>query len=570
MIRPVVRWVGLGVVAVIALVAARMISPGRKELELDVFVLVLGGLGLLVLAAELGRLAPSAEKSLVEQALEPEPPEERPIAGLLRLERELSMASARQFDLHYRLRPVLRDVAVARLEQRGNRPRLRPPGRPGAPRRRALRADRARPRTAEEPAGPRPRGRRARPNHQPSGASLDVDDDFRAERAGREHPRRGRAGRRREARSAGARPARDPRRRSRFARGLPRPREDADREVVRARHGNDVLARAVHARPDARGRDRVVDLQPAALRFRVPAGPDLRQHPAQRRDQPCAAEDPGRAARGDAGAAGDDRGRHPEARAAVHRARDPEPDRVRGHISAARGAARPLHAPDRRWLPVARARVGDARAADRAGRGRGRALPGGQPGERARDAARNRAGARRRVARLLHRRPDRGDADRPRGAGRCEPARVARAAQAVALPRRTGRARLRDARRRQGGCGARARAPALAAGRSSGSSAAARTTSSATCSTACRRRRSSRRKRAPARNDGRRDRQAPRLRLPRRPGTARRARARPARARRAGGAVRALRRPRARTDASRRGQGALGARPRAPAGGADT
>ncbi len=119
MIRPVVRWVGLGVVAVIALVAARMISPGRKELELDVFVLVLGGLGLLVLAAELGRLAPTAEKSLVEQALEPEPPEERPIAGLLRLERELSMASARQFDLHYRLRPVLRDVAVARLEQRG-------------------------------------------------------------------------------------------------------------------------------------------------------------------------------------------------------------------------------------------------------------------------------------------------------------------------------------------------------------------------------------------------------------------------------------------------------------------
>jgi hypothetical protein len=118
-IRPVSRWVGLGVVAVIALVAARMISPGRKDLELDVFVLVLGVLGLLVLAAELGRLVPSAEGSLVEDALEPDPVEERPIAGLLRLERELSMASARQFDLHYRLRPLLRDVAAARLEQRG-------------------------------------------------------------------------------------------------------------------------------------------------------------------------------------------------------------------------------------------------------------------------------------------------------------------------------------------------------------------------------------------------------------------------------------------------------------------
>ncbi len=119
MIRAALRWVGLAVPLVIALVAARMISPGRKDLELDVFVLVLGGLGLVVLAAELRRLAPTTERSLVEEALEPEPAEERPIADLLRLERALSMASARQFDLHYRLRPILRDVAAARLEQRG-------------------------------------------------------------------------------------------------------------------------------------------------------------------------------------------------------------------------------------------------------------------------------------------------------------------------------------------------------------------------------------------------------------------------------------------------------------------
>jgi hypothetical protein len=117
--RPAVRWVGLAVPLVIALVAAHMISPGRRSLELDIFVLALGVLGLLVLAAELHRLAPSAEGSLVEEALEPEPVEERPIADLHRLERELSMASAREFDLHYRLRPVLRDVAAARLEQRG-------------------------------------------------------------------------------------------------------------------------------------------------------------------------------------------------------------------------------------------------------------------------------------------------------------------------------------------------------------------------------------------------------------------------------------------------------------------
>ena len=119
MIWALLRWVGFAAVAVVALVVAHMLAPGRKELELDIFVLVLGGLGLMVLASELRRLAPPAEGSLVEEALQPEPVEERPIADLLRLERELSMAAARQFDLHYRLRPILRDIASARLEQRG-------------------------------------------------------------------------------------------------------------------------------------------------------------------------------------------------------------------------------------------------------------------------------------------------------------------------------------------------------------------------------------------------------------------------------------------------------------------
>ncbi|TML14693.1 MAG: hypothetical protein E6G31_04730 [Actinobacteria bacterium] len=87
MIWALMRWVGFAAVAVVALVVAHMLAPGRKELELDVFVLVLGGLGLMVLASELRRLAPPAEGSLV--------------------------------DLHYRLRPILRDIASARLDQRG-------------------------------------------------------------------------------------------------------------------------------------------------------------------------------------------------------------------------------------------------------------------------------------------------------------------------------------------------------------------------------------------------------------------------------------------------------------------
>ena len=95
--------------------------------------------------------------------------------------------------------------------------------------------------------------------------------------------------------------------------------------------------------------------------FEFRPGPDLHEPAARRRDQPRAAEDPGGAARGDAGAAGDDRGHDAPARAAVPRPRDPEPDRVRGHLSAARGAARPLPAADGVRLPEPRRRVGGAR-----------------------------------------------------------------------------------------------------------------------------------------------------------------------------------------------------------------
>jgi len=118
-IHAVLRWVGFALLATIALVAARMIWPGRQELELDLFVLALGTLGLIVLASEVRRIAPPAEESMLEAALEPEPPEVQPIAELNRLDRELTMGSTRAFDLHYRLRPVLREIATARLERRG-------------------------------------------------------------------------------------------------------------------------------------------------------------------------------------------------------------------------------------------------------------------------------------------------------------------------------------------------------------------------------------------------------------------------------------------------------------------
>ena len=118
----------------------------------------------------------------------------------------------------------------------------------------------------------------------------------RARRARRPHPGRGRARGGRQAARARAGPARAAGRRPRAHRGQPWRGQDADGAVVRGGHQPALRARAVHARPDAVGRDRLDDLRPAQRRAALPARPDLHPHPARRRDQPRAAEDAGGAA----------------------------------------------------------------------------------------------------------------------------------------------------------------------------------------------------------------------------------------------------------------------------------
>ena len=115
--------------------------------------------------------------------------------------------------------------------------------------------------------------------------------------------------------------------------------------------GGVVQAPAVHARPRAGGPRRHAHLPAGHRRLRHRARPGVLQLPARRRDQPRARQGAVGAARGDAGAPGHDRPRHAPRAAAVPRAGDAEPDRVRGHLPAARGAGRPLHVQARRRLP---------------------------------------------------------------------------------------------------------------------------------------------------------------------------------------------------------------------------
>ena len=107
--------------ATIGLFIARMLLPGRQELVLDVYVLTLGGVALAVLSSALGVVAPREDESLLEEAMEPEKHEPARIAEFDRLEREVALAASRDFDLHFRLRPVLREIAESRLERRGVR-----------------------------------------------------------------------------------------------------------------------------------------------------------------------------------------------------------------------------------------------------------------------------------------------------------------------------------------------------------------------------------------------------------------------------------------------------------------
>jgi hypothetical protein len=59
--------------------------------------------------------------SKLEEALDPDEPDPVKIQELERLGREVGLAGNRAFDLHYRLRPVLVEIAEARLERRGVR-----------------------------------------------------------------------------------------------------------------------------------------------------------------------------------------------------------------------------------------------------------------------------------------------------------------------------------------------------------------------------------------------------------------------------------------------------------------
>ena len=153
------------------LVVVLALAPGRAALAVHVYVLVLLAAAL---ASMVGSIAAQAHTgdSPFDAALRRPAEESERLPELTRLEREVGLAQATEFDLHHRLRPVLREIAMGLLFVRrgvGSRPATGT--RAPTARRRDVRARQCGPGTALGPAGRRPHARRAPGRGGPAGGA---------------------------------------------------------------------------------------------------------------------------------------------------------------------------------------------------------------------------------------------------------------------------------------------------------------------------------------------------------------------------------------------------------------
>jgi regulator of extracellular matrix RemA (YlzA/DUF370 family) len=95
-------------------VLALIFLPGRRELALDLFLLLIAAGAVVALVRALSAVAPRAPaRRLVRRERR-----SRRLAELDRTERAVLLSASTAFDVHYRLRPILREIAAQRLATR--------------------------------------------------------------------------------------------------------------------------------------------------------------------------------------------------------------------------------------------------------------------------------------------------------------------------------------------------------------------------------------------------------------------------------------------------------------------
>jgi hypothetical protein len=96
-------------------VFAASLLPVRAGLVLDLYLVFVGGVALLALVRTTSLAQPGSERSRFDLALRSTKPRAERPPELVRLEQQLALAATTAFDVHYRLRHVVRDVAAERL-----------------------------------------------------------------------------------------------------------------------------------------------------------------------------------------------------------------------------------------------------------------------------------------------------------------------------------------------------------------------------------------------------------------------------------------------------------------------
>lgn len=114
-LRRSVTWAVLGAVGAAIAAAVR---PDDRALVVDAYLLFVGGLALLLLVRLTATALPSAGRSRFERALRTVPRSRPRPEALAGLERRVLLATETAAEVHYRLRPLLREIAAYRLSAR--------------------------------------------------------------------------------------------------------------------------------------------------------------------------------------------------------------------------------------------------------------------------------------------------------------------------------------------------------------------------------------------------------------------------------------------------------------------
>jgi hypothetical protein len=114
-VKPIVAsTIGYAVLGGVIAGAAVLIGVDRTDLVLDTYLLYAGALVALA-AARVSRLAFPAPRGTVPAVLKARPPPYVHPESLAMMTDDVALAQAGEFDVHFRLRPVLRDIAAAGL-----------------------------------------------------------------------------------------------------------------------------------------------------------------------------------------------------------------------------------------------------------------------------------------------------------------------------------------------------------------------------------------------------------------------------------------------------------------------